>query len=927
MTTIRRLTTGLAALLLAGLGAAHAQSPRVVLFEDPALGAERLHYPLLISEGRGYRILCPSQEDEEAVIRGLGFTSVPSQVLTAVDPDVVGADPAANPLLCPSGPDFPIQTFAKDGPEGRVYYLQFPSAIGSATVTDRLYVPRCPGLTDALEIDLEQALEVDPTPFFTGKIHEISCLTGNGTFPTRATTFAAWCTKTDSSPEELATVKAVLDATPTGSSGLGNPSSCTAADGFLRSVHSLNLNGQGVRSLAPLGVLKHLTSLSLAGNEIDDLAPLAELNALTFLDVADNQVTNVVPLAPLTALTRLNLSDNRIADVRSLSALSLLTSLTLDGNAVLDLSPLQFLQALGDLSLARNGLTGEMLEPLTALGALTRLDVSDNAIETFANLGDFPSTVEIEISGNPIAVAEGGSFLDLCIRDRDDPSPFGQTVRVLADLHGGGTCRSVSDALAATTTLDLSGKGISDVRPVGSLTHLTVLDLSDNAISDVTALSALSDLVDLDISENNVTDVRPLGRLSLTDFDASGNPVALDDFLAGCVMRHHEAALTPAQAAEVAALLAASGRENCEEANNALRQVQVADVSGRALTTLAYFPVMERLQSLDAASNDLTDLTPLASLPGLTRLWVQQNRLTSMQSVARLRHLESLVLDQNPLPNLQGIQSLAKLERVSFSSTGVRSVQPLESLPLLESATMRNLSLVYGSFGEYCIVNRFDSIALGEERAFVAAIEPALAAAHVDTADCAAVEEWARTVTVLNLNKKSINSVRPIVFFTDLQELHLYDNLVRDAQPIGRLRNLQTLNLSSNRLTSVPRFDSTGLKSLYLADNQISHVGNLSNLTQLTSLNLRGNSLVDPSPVGGLATLSAPDLRNNQITTIPNAVTVLARQPYLKGNPVCQFLVHHGALNEACRKEPPMILVDIVHHHRINDTIILRPHQ
>ena len=49
---------------------AHAQGPRVVLFEDPALSAARLHYPLLITEGRGYRIRCVSQNDEEAVIRG-----------------------------------------------------------------------------------------------------------------------------------------------------------------------------------------------------------------------------------------------------------------------------------------------------------------------------------------------------------------------------------------------------------------------------------------------------------------------------------------------------------------------------------------------------------------------------------------------------------------------------------------------------------------------------------------------------------------------------------------------------------------------------------------------------------------------------------------------------------------------------------------
>ena len=106
MQVIHRLLLGMAALLVAGFTTVHAQEgPRVVLFEDPALSADRLHYPLLISAGRGYRMRCASQEDEEAVIRGLGFTTVPAQILTAVDADIIAADPTSNPLLCPSAAD------------------------------------------------------------------------------------------------------------------------------------------------------------------------------------------------------------------------------------------------------------------------------------------------------------------------------------------------------------------------------------------------------------------------------------------------------------------------------------------------------------------------------------------------------------------------------------------------------------------------------------------------------------------------------------------------------------------------------------------------------------------------------------------------------------------------------------------------------
>ena len=82
MEAMKRLAIGLAALFLTGLPIASAQSSRVVLFEDPTLSAERIHAPLFISsEGRGYRIQCKSQEDEEAIIRGPGLLRLfPSQV-------------------------------------------------------------------------------------------------------------------------------------------------------------------------------------------------------------------------------------------------------------------------------------------------------------------------------------------------------------------------------------------------------------------------------------------------------------------------------------------------------------------------------------------------------------------------------------------------------------------------------------------------------------------------------------------------------------------------------------------------------------------------------------------------------------------------------------------------------------------------------
>ena len=918
MSKIKRLT----AMLGVGLGLlappSMAQSPSVVLFEDPAVLVDRLHYPLLISEERGYRILCASQQDEEAVIRGLGFATVPSQIMNALDPEIVAAAPGDNPVLCPSAADYQIKVFAADQADGLNHYMQFPEEIGSETYTDRIYVPGCTGLVDALNIDLSQALSADPTPFFTGKIHEISCLDGDP-IDVAPETFTAWCTKGDRTAEETSAVMAMLDTTPGGVSALDNPAACATADSFLTAVPALNLTGKGVQSVAPVSVLSHLTSLQLANNDISDISALTSLAALTVLDLSGNKLSNVAALAPLTALTRLDLSDNRIEDVRSLSALPLLTSLTLDGNAIGDLSPLQFLSVLTELSLSRNALTDDMLEPLTALGALTSLDLSQNAIASFGHLGEFPSTVEIDLSGNPIVGADGGTFLDQCILHRDAATPYGQTVRAIVEGQGGGTCASVNNALLATTTLDLSNKVIADVRPLGVLTHLTGLNLSNNAISDVTALAGLTGLRTLDLANNAITDIRPVGPLEqLTSFNASGNPVTLDTFLSACIMREHPDTLSDAQTAEVNALLNISGRSGCQAAHNALRQVQSADARNSGLTTVDYFPVMERLHSLQISNNELDDLSPLRRMQGLTRLWADNNQIASFSALSGLTRLQLLAVQGNPVNSLNGVTNFQKLRSIYLSATRVRSVGQLDALPFLETARLRNLNLILGNLREYCVAHRFDPVVLGQDRAFMAALDTAAHAANVDTEDCNAVETWAQDLRNLNFNKKQISSVRPIMFFPDLEQLFLYDNIIRDISPIAQLRRLKKLNLGSNRLTQLPRFNSTGLEQLLLQENQIDRVTSLTNLTRLKSLNLYKNTVRDPTPLLGIPTLAYLDLRDNRIGEIQKATAILPRNPYLKGNPVCQLRIHHPPLNTACTREPMLIFEPVIDLSTVN---------
>lgn len=91
-----------------------------------------------------------------------------------------------------------------------------------------------------------------------------------------------------------------------------------------------------------------------------------------------------------------------------------------------------------------------------------------------------------------------------------------------------GTCTNaaVIMALLSLTTLDLSGKNLTDISPLQMLTKLTSLNLDHNQISDISALSKMSALQKLYASFNNIVYLNPLtNNLSLVEIYLANNQI------------------------------------------------------------------------------------------------------------------------------------------------------------------------------------------------------------------------------------------------------------------------------------------------------------------------------------------------------------------------------------------------------------------
>ncbi|MDP3896478.1 MAG: leucine-rich repeat domain-containing protein, partial [Mesorhizobium sp.] len=920
-------------LVLASAGAASAEQPKLVLVENVDLtpGDTRLHFPLLITNQRGYRLRCQAQSDEEAMIRGLGFLSTPAGVFSAIDPEITAAAPQDNPLLCPDAANYRIKVFAFSDETGLNHYLQFPAGFDSTTYTGRLYRPRCAGLVEALKVDLANAINADPRPFFGDALYDIDCIAG-APFDVRPESFAAWCTKTNLTEAEARTVDAILDSTPAGAAARGNAPACATAQVFLTSVNSINLSGLGLTELAPLSVLPNLTTLVLEGNEISELAPLGALRALTFLDLSGNKIANLAPLSLLSALTELDLSANLIGNLRPLSSNVALTRLHLAGNQISDVSPLRFLRALISLDLANNLVTGAGIEPLTGLSVLRSLNLSNNRIESIEALSQFAESTEILLAGNPIFGNATLTFAETCVLHRADATPFGFTIRAMIAQSGAQSCDAAAAALNSSPSLDLSSKMISDVRPVALIPNLTTLNLSSNAIVDADPLTVMNGLATLNLSGNSIVKIDGLARLiNLTALDLSANPVDASRFVGACLVRNHAGMLTAPQGAEISALMTFAGQDKCLHAAEALKRATDVTLRNLGLTSVDYFPIFENARRLDLRQNALINVAPLRSLTRVFLLDLSGNQITSLADIGTMTSLEVLNLTGNPISSLGLIGGLAQLRSIQIANTQIANIRPLASLPLLATAQLAGLNINYTDIDDYCLVHRLDTFALLEARPFMLAIEPRLVADGIDPKNCPAVANWARTVQTLNLNKTNLSSIDPVRFFSDLTSLTMYDNRIVDASPVRNLTRLVTLNLGKNRIEAIPTLQSAVLKNLTLNLNRIVFVQALQPKASLVSLRLDDNRIRDARALNNLANLTYLDLRSNQIATGEGVNGLFPRNPYLKGNPVCDLPVimifPPPPIVDACRREPIFgwVLNSVLHDNFIlNETI--RPH-
>lgn len=229
-------------------------------------------------------------------------------------------------------------------------------------------------------------------------------------------------------------------------------------------------------------------------------------------------------------------------------------------------------------------------------------------------------------------VARNVLFQTMCGQRGKLSAESRHTMEVLLRVAGTTQCDRAAQGLAKQKVLDLSGTGIRDLRPVGTLTTLETLVLSRNPIENWSPLAGLVNLKTLVIRDSVV---KELGAIA------------------------------------------------------SLPKLTSLILDGVGLTDITPLARLQGLQTLSLQYNQIQDISAFAALKNVTSLALQGNRVRDLSPLTLMTYLRELRLDGNLVENVRPLAGLIGLEVLTLNNTllteaGAKDLLPLVGLKRLE---------------------------------------------------------------------------------------------------------------------------------------------------------------------------------------------------------------------------------------------------
>lgn len=320
--------------------------------------------------------------------------------------------------------------------------------------------------------------------------------------------------------------------------------------------------------------------------------------------------------------------------------------------------------------------------------------------------------------------------------------------------------------------------------------------------------------------------------------------------------------------------------ENCDELRDfsvfsVLGNLESLHIESEALKDLGFISGMKNLKRLEVLDAAIMNLDSLASRPELEALTIENcDEMKSAAGVSNLVNLKELSLElgyECPEPDLSALTQVEKLSLAQFKNCGF-----LRNMTELTSLTLDNCSIEDGSglsalvklrelkctafvgqlARDYRFVTSFPALESLDIRGMATYYDisgffnmPALKSLNISGMECE-----------INFSKLADN---PSLETLKMDGIKLYKNV--QVSGVGGIQYVNwddvVLNENLDFLTHY-----TGLKTLSIADNDLTGIEFAASLPLLEKIDLSENYVTDLKPLSGLSSLREVDCAGNPIS-------------------------------------------------------------
>ncbi|CAL6076904.1 leucine-rich_repeat domain-containing protein [Hexamita inflata] len=688
-------------------------------------------------------------------------------------------------------------------------------------------------------------------------------------------------------------------------------------------VQNLKVNSSGLQNIFGLEQMTPLTSLDLSDNQLEDVLEIQELTKLTRLVLSNNRLSRLHWIKALTQLSYLDIQNNKFVSVECLKDVQSLEELFIQGNMIQDADYLKQLQHYNEKWISpQKDFTTEDVEYY--LGPNSTQQMVNDCVVKFNSTKIYMSIAlknKSNVVDQNLVIKYDNDDIDLSfvsfMCNLLDKKIYSISVENCPKLQCSvfhriksltiTNCKlnNIRNLTSSLINIDLGFNDLKNVTELGELYNLQKLVLRNNKIQNLDCLKALFKLAYVDVRNNKLMQINFIKHLPLlSELFIDGNTIC--DLL--CVVND------PKCQNSIAIQNNPAFDTDSIDVLDYLECTKQLSTDFKVLLHLWIYSVAQRMKQRDEIPQykNLVQTIDKYKNKIEPKIWIFVQNLPDLEQVDcpyeffgnLFRFICETTDCEKVLQEIKQINPLLNIEVKEFRQLLLQNDKEIKNISFVNQLNIQSLiinkciNIKFNGIADIkllqvnnCELQTFDGLQNWSQL-----LELNLCANKLKNLEKL---ENLTNLIILALHSNEISNLEPLKKLVNLQQLHIKYNQIENLEPLKTLQNLRVLFLDYNKIRNLePIKGLVNLEVLYLSNNRIQPLDYLKNLINLVKLNLSDNQIENLDPLKNFVNLRTLYLSNNQINNIDSIQYLINLSDlYLQLNQIQNINPLKGLLN------------------------------